>query len=259
MTKPTISVICAVYNRERVLADALDSIFQQSYPAIQAIVIDGLSSDRTPVVVDRYRDRIGVAVREKDEGIYDALNKGIRHASGEVIGFLHADDMLADAEVLADVGRIFENPEVDAVYGELLYVAEDDQDRIVRYWQESPYRVERFRRGWMPPHPTVYLRRKVYEQFGDFRTDLGTAADYELMVRLMVKHQIRVKFLPRVMVKMRVGGKSNASLANRRKANLADANAWRVNDLTPPPLLRLSKPLRKLPQYWRRPRPTSPT
>jgi len=255
MSQPTISVICAVYNRQHVVADALESILGQSYPAVETVVIDGMSTDRTPEVVQQFGDRIDVSVREKDDGIYDALNKGIRHASGNVIGFLHADDMLADSEVLADVGRIFEDQSVDAVYGELLYVAEDDISRIVRYWDERPYRAQRFRLGWMPPHPTVYLRREVYEQFGDFRTDLGTAADYELMVRLMVKHQIRVKFLPRVMVKMRVGGKSNASLANRRKANLADANAWRVNDLPPPPLLRLTKPLRKLPQYWRRPRP----
>lgn len=248
-----ISLITAVYNRERTIGDAIASVKNCGRNDLEYLVIDGDSTDGTQQVVEQAGETVHAYVREPDGGIYDALNKGIERSSGDVIGFLHADDLLADSEALDSIADLFESGDFDAVYADLTYVDAMNPQRVVRYWKSGSYNVQKFRSGWMPPHPTVYIRRSVYDRFGGYRTDLGSAADYECMVRLMVKHQIRVGYLPRVTVKMRVGGESNASIKNRLKANQADCAAWAANGLRAPLGLRFSKPLRKLPQYWRRP------
>ncbi len=250
---PKVSIVTAIYNNAATVANAIESVLGQSYPNIEYVVVDGMSNDGTDQVIGRYADRIAVSVREPDHGIYDALNKGLRLATGEVIGFLHADDYLADPSIIEQVAARFNDPGLDAVYGDLLYVQAEDPNRIVRFWDSGPYDVNKFRWGWMPPHPTVYLRRSCYDRFGVFREDFDIAADYELMLRLFVRNQIRVSYLDRIMVKMRVGGKSNASLANRLRANTEDRRAWLVNGIRPPMALRFTKPLRKLSQFWRKP------
>ncbi|GAA5511091.1 glycosyltransferase family 2 protein [Novipirellula caenicola] len=245
-----ISVITAVYNRAATLGDAIDSVLAQQNVELEYIVVDGNSTDATPEIVQRYGERITRSIREPDAGIYDALNKGIVAATGDVIGFLHADDWLADAQTLRRVAEALSEDSVDGVYGDLVYVDGVDPSLQRRYWRAGAYDVNRFRRGWMPPHPTVYLRRRCYEQFGNFDLNIKTAADYELLVRMMVKHKIRMQYIPEVMVKMRVGGASNASLKNRLAANRDDQRAWAMNGLTPPWGLRLTKPLSKLPQFF---------
>ena len=248
-----ISVVTAVYNRKPTIADAIHSVTSQTHSDLEYIVIDGMSNDGTDAVIDANIDSIHNSIREPDSGIYDALNKGIAASSGDVVGFLHADDLFADPNVIDRVSQKFESGDYDAVYGDLTYVSFEDPDKIIRYWRSGAYSKNRFRFGWMPPHPTVYIRKEIYQKFGNYRIDHGSAADYECMVRLMVKNHIRVGYVPQVAVKMRVGGESNASIKNRLNANQADRAAWTENGLKPPFGLRFTKPLSKLPQYFMRP------
>lgn len=247
-----ISVVTAVYNRRETIAEAIQSVASQSCD-LEYVVIDGLSTDGTDEVIQQHAAKIDISIREKDGGIYDALNKGIAASTGEVIGFLHADDLFADSSVIQRVQDKFQSGDYDAVYADLTYVDFENPNRVIRYWRSRPYRRSRFWYGWMPPHPTVYVRREIYEKFSSYRVDLGSAADYECMLRLMVKQKIQVGYIPHVAVKMRVGGESNASVKNRLNANLSDRRAWLENGLRPPLGLRFLKPLSKLPQYWRRP------
>ncbi|MCA9131729.1 MAG: glycosyltransferase [Planctomycetales bacterium] len=248
-----ITTVTAVYNRSATIQSAVESVQRQSYTNREYITIDGMSSDGTSEIIQRFSCAITRSIREPDRGIYDALNKGIRAATGDIVGFLHADDMLADESVLERIADRFARGDCDAVYGDLVYVDAQEPGRVIRYWKSGDYSLNRFQWGWMPPHPTVYVRKEIYQQYGSYRTDLGTAADYECMVRLMVGHQIRVAYIPEIFVKMRVGGKSNASLKNRLSANRQDRQAWIENGLAPPRALRLTKPLSKIPQYFRSP------
>jgi glycosyltransferase len=197
--------------------------------------------------------------------MYDALNKGFRQASGEVVGVLHADDVYADDRVLAKVVEAFEKTGADSCYGDLEYITAEppggssewsealtlDGWRVVRRWRAGGFRPEAFYWGWMPPHPTFFVRRSIYEKYGMFRLDLGTAADYELMLRFLLKHRISTTYIPDVLVRMRLGGKSTVSLGARLRANEKDRKAWYVNDLRPYPWTIPLKPLRKLPQFLR--------
>jgi len=248
-----VSVVTAAYNRVNSIESTIESVAIQDDRTLEYVTIDGMSSDGTDQIIQRHHSVIDTSVREPDDGIYDALNKGIKASTGDVVGFLHADDMFACEDAVSKIRKVFEQQDVDAVYGDLCYVKSDNPNSVVRYWKSGNYRVQNFRRGWMPPHPTVYVKREVYEEFGSYRTDFGSAADYECIVRLMVKHQIRVQYIPQVLVKMRVGGESNASLSNRILANKSDRLAWTSNGLKPPFGLRFTKPLLKLNQYFKTP------
>jgi len=246
-----VSIVTAVYNRVGTLPDTIESVLKQTYPDIEYIVVDGMSTDGTDEVISKYSSRIDHCVREKDKGIYDALNKGIRLATGDVVGLLHADDFFSDREVVESIAHEFKgNARLMGTYGDLVYVDSQDVTRRIRNWKSGQYDPRRFKTGWMPPHPTVYLRRDCYAEFGVFRDDFQIAADYELLLRMMFVHQIPMGYIPRTLVSMRVGGKSNASLANRLAANREDRRAWKVNGLRPPMGLRFLKPLRKLAQYF---------
>lgn len=247
-----ISVVTAVYNAERTILDAIDSIGLQEFKNVEHIVIDGESTDSTSSILKNCNS-IDKLVCEKDEGIYDAMNKGIRAATGDVIGFLHADDLLADPQSLQAIADAFVDDSVQAVYGDLTYVVFDDPSRVIRYWKSRDFYRPNFLRGWMPPHPTFYVRREIYERYGLYRTDLGSAADYECMLRLLYRYQIQSKYIPQILVKMRVGGQSNASLKNRFAANREDYRAWKENGFRPPFGLRITKPLSKITQFFRRP------
>jgi glycosyltransferase len=247
-----ISIITAVYNSAGTIGDCLVSVKQQTYPAIEHIVIDGASTHNTLEIVRDISPHARV-VSEPDKGIYDALNKGVRMASGDVIGILHADDLFAGPDILTKVQACLSSNGADACYGDLLYVARGDTTKIIRYWRSGQYHPRSFYWGWMPPHPTFFVKRAVYEKYGLFNLAMGSAADYELMLRFLVKQRVRVAYIPEVLVKMRVGGTSNASLANRIRANRNDRKAWEVNGLRPYPWTLLFKPLRKIPQYFMRP------
>jgi len=260
-----ISIITAVHNGAATIGDCIESVRRQEHPA-EHIIIDGCSNDGTLAVLEHYRHCLARVVSEPDQGMYDAMNKGIALASGDVVGILNADDLFAGARVLTEVARVFADEKVESCYGDLVYVRGEGrgkgQDRpvegsdpfnlhlpVVRYWRSGSYDRRKFYRGWMPPHPTFFVRKRVYEMFGVFDTRLGSAADYELMLRFLLRHGISSVHIPEVMVRMRTGGRSNASLYNRLEAHRMDREAWRLNGLTPFPWTILLKPLSKLPQY----------
>jgi glycosyltransferase len=246
--KPEVSVVTAVRNGSETIRDCIESVQGQSYP-VEHVIIDGGSTDGTLEIIEEYRSNLSVVISEPDLGIYDAMNKGIRFATGDVIGTLNADDFYAHDRVIARVAQEFANQIVDASYSDLNYVASCDTRRVVRVWRSRKYRAGGFYRGWMPPHPTFFVRRKVYERYGGFDLGLGSAADYELMLRFLLKHRINAVYIPEVLVNMRCGGVSNRSLKNRLLANRMDRQAWKVNRLTPHPWTLLVKPIRKIDQY----------
>jgi glycosyltransferase involved in cell wall biosynthesis len=245
-----ISLITITYNSASTLEDTILSVVNQSYKNIEYIIVDGGSTDGTQVIIEKYKSSIPVFISEKDEGLYDALNKGIRLATGDVIGIIHSDDFYTNNDVIKHVAGTFEKNSADAVYADLYYVNKDDTSKIFRKWKSGTYRHGMFVNGWMPPHPTLFVRKACYDAFGLFNLDLGSAADYEMCLRLIHKHRIRLAYLPEFIIKMRVGGKSNASLTNRLMANQNDRKAWQVNGLKPRFYTLYLKPLRKIAQFF---------
>lgn len=226
-----ISVITAVRNRVATVGEALDSVHSQSWPDVEHVVIDGVSTDGTLEILETRRRELAVLVSERDSGIYDALNKGLKLATGDVIGLMHSDDIYADEHVLADIAAAFADPEIDAVYGDLDYVAHNDTSRVIRRWRSGEYSRVRLAEGWMPPHPTLYLRRHVIEHWGGFDETFRIAADYDVILRYFGKGGIRPAYVPRVLVKMRVGGESNRSLGRVMRKSREDYRALRRNDI----------------------------
>ncbi len=286
---PSLSIITPTFNAAATIDCCLKSVQGQTVPC-EHLIIDGGSVDHTLRVIKKIQ-RDAKIVSEPDCGIYDALNKGIRSARGDVVGILHADDFYAAPDILEKVARVFVDPQVDSCYGDLVYVAQkhvkcekgnvkrekgetgdrpwvrgqggstDNSEvtiqhskfRVVRYWKSGEFWPERFYQGWMVPHPTFFVRRSVYEKYGLFRLDMGSAADYELMLRFLLRNRISTRYIPEVLVRMRIGGTSNASLKNRLAANRMDRKAWTVNGLRPYPWTTWLKPLRKVRQWMDRP------
>ncbi|RDV14855.1 glycosyltransferase [Pontibacter diazotrophicus] len=244
-----VSIITIVYNNCETIADAIDSVLCQTYPNIEYIVVDGLSTDGTVDVVKGYGDRITHFVSEKDGGLYDAINKGIRMATGDVIGLLHSDDIFYSKEAITAVAAAFKANNCESVYADLVYVDREKPERVTRNWKSGSYKRDNFIYGWMPPHPTFYVKREVYERLGLYNTLFKSAADYELMLRYLYKHNISTAYVPECLVRMRVGGKSNVTLKNRIRANKEDHTAWHINGLQPRFYTRYLKPLRKLTQF----------
>jgi glycosyltransferase involved in cell wall biosynthesis len=226
-----ISVITAVFNRASTLAEALRSVRVQTWPQVEHIVIDGGSTDGTLDVLARHGASVSQIVSEPDKGLYDALNKGIRRATGDIVGFMHADDAYASPHALERVAAAFEDPAVGAVYGDLVYVNKDDVSRVVRYWRAGQYRRQRLTHGWMPPHPTFYVRREHYQRFGGFDTRFRIAADYENMLRILWAGDIKATYIPEVLVRMRTGGVSNRSFLNIVQKSCEDFAALRQNGI----------------------------
>lgn len=241
------SIVTAVYNRAAVLEDALRSVHGQTHGAVEHLVIDGASTDGTLAILARHRARLATLVSETDRGVYDALNKGLRLATGDVVGFLHADDGYADPGTLARVASAFADPAVDAVYGDLEYVSRDDPARVVRRWRSGACTPGQLRLGWMPPHPTFFARRELYERLGGFDTAYRIAADYELMLRF-IGAGIRMAYVPRVLVRMRLGGMSNRSLRQMWRKSREDLSVMRRHRIGGVGTLA-AKNLRKLAQF----------
>jgi len=222
-----ISIITATWQSVGTLPDCLASVAGQTWPRREHVVIDGASTDGTVDLVNSHVPPVSCFVSEPDAGIYDALNKGIARARGDVIGFLHADDLYASADVLEQVAEAFADPTVDAVYGDLQYVRKEDTSRVVRHWTSVPFSRRRLHWGWMPPHPTLYLRRRWYEQIGGFDTRYRIAADYYSMLQLFSQPDFKAVYLPKVMVRMRMGGASNRSLSAIVRKSREDWDALR--------------------------------
>ncbi len=203
-------------------------------------------------IVNQYKDKITTLVSEKDNGLYDALNKGIALATGDIIGILHSDDFYTTNTVIAHIIETITKHNADAAYADLYYVDKNDTNIVFRKWKSGNYKQGLFLNGWMPPHPTFFAKRKCYEEFGSFNLNLVSAADYELLLRFIHKHKIKLAYLPEFIIKMRVGGKSNVSLYNRLRANNEDRKAWKLNGLTPRFYTLYFKPLRKIIQLFRK-------
>lgn len=245
-----ISIITVVYNGEKTIKDSILSVLRQDFLNKEYIIIDGASKDGTMKIVSEFSDQIQVIRSEPDAGIYDAMNKGIAMATGDIIGILNADDVFANDRVLSTVAKTFETSGIEGSYGDLVYVDAESGQRVTRTWISGTYKPNSFLWGWMPPHPTIFLKKDVYAKYGNFRLDMGSAADYELMLRMLYKNNIRTAYIPEVLVRMRAGGVSNMSLKNRWSANQNDRLAWTVNGLKPYPFTLLLKPLRKVHQFF---------
>lgn len=243
------SLITPTYNSAATLKDTLESIKAQKEVDLEYIIVDGASKDETAEIVQGYREHIAHFISEPDKGIYDAMNKGVKLATGDVIGILNSDDFYAHGRTLADVCAAFSESHADAVYGNLQYVDFNNIAKVVRHWHSGSYRRANFLYGWMPPHPAFFVRRELYEKHGLYDTSFRTSADYELMLRFLYKHHATAHYLPQVLVKMRTGGISNSSLRHRLYANKEDRRAWSKNGLKPYFYTTLLKPLRKVGQY----------
>jgi len=197
-----ISIITATYNAADTICDCLECIACQKID-VEHILIDGASTDSTMKIIDAHRDHLTHVVSEPDEGIYDAMNKGLNLVSGDVIGILNADDFYPYDGTLEKVLSVFDDPSIEACYGDLVYVDVQNTDNVVRFWRSGHFNLNKFYWGWMPPHPTFFVRRSVYERYGFFNLGLGSAADYEIMLRFLLKHQIKVAYISEILVQGR--------------------------------------------------------
>ncbi|NTD95626.1 glycosyltransferase [Agrobacterium tumefaciens] len=245
-----ISIITVIYNGEAYLKECIESIIGQSYQDIEYIIVDGASTDGTLKIVEDYRHAVTHLVSEPDRGLYDAINKGILLASGEVVGILNADDMLADENVIAQVAKAFtEHAEINAIYGDLNYIR-PVSNQILRTWKSKQADKLDIAKGWMPAHPTLYIKRDLFEQYGNYALDIGTAADYDLILRYFFVYQLKAVYLPILMVNMRMGGVSNKNLSSLAGAFKNDYKALKRNRILNPIKVLFRKKLSKIMQYW---------
>ncbi|MEC4684603.1 MAG: glycosyltransferase family 2 protein [Nitrospirota bacterium] len=243
-----VSIITVVYNGAENIEDSIRSVIGQTHDDIEYVIIDGGSTDGTLDIIKRYEQNIAKVISEPDNGIYDAMNKGLEVASGDVVGILNSDDLYADRTVIENVVEYFSEKNVDSCYGDLVYVDRHNTNVPVRHWKSGEFLKHRFRNGWMPPHPTFFVKRDVYRKYGFLNIGFPLAADYELMLRFLYKHEVSTTYIPRVLVKMRTGGTSTPGLYTVR-AVAENYKAWKVNDLNPNPITFVLKPLSKLLQY----------
>lgn len=244
-----ISIITASYNSAQTILCTLKSVSDQTYNAIEHIIIDGASKDNTVDICTNYNSNL-IILSEKDKGIYDAMNKGIMMASGEVIGILNSDDMYLDGKVINDIMECFKNdPELDIVYGNLQYVNRLDINKVVRKWTSLPYYPRFFENGNVPPHPALFVKNRVYKEAGLFNLDYKLAADYEFMLRIFKKHNFKSLYINRLIIKMRLGGATNKSIANIINGNKEIIRAWKNNGLKVPFTLMPLKMLKRFFQF----------
>ena len=217
-----VSIITVTYNSERFLKNAIQSVYHQDYPEIEYIIVDGGSSDQTLSIIEQNSACVSKWISEKDDGMYDAINKGMKMATGEIIGILNSDDMLATKDIISKIVSCFKEQKVDSIFGDLLYVDAEETNKIHRFWKGMQYKRESFNLGWMPAHPTFYVRKEIVDQLGGYEPNYFSASDFELMTRYLYKHRISSHYLPELFVKMRKGGMSNGSLKKRLRANRRD-------------------------------------
>lgn len=259
MNTPTITIITVVKNGKQTLPFAIESVIEQNYSQLQHIIMDGASSDGTQQIIEQYAERYPhISFTSKpDKGMYYALNEGIERASGDIIGFLHADDFLYSPDVLKTVAS--EMGTADGIYGDLVYVSPKNIEKVRRFWQSCPYKAGAFRKGWHPPHPALYLKRAVYERFGGFDTSLRLGNDVEFMMRLFERHHIEARYIPKTLVGMRLGGISNRSFSNIYQQNKSIMEAFAKNNLRVSwPYFIFHKGANRLKQFIKQPKEVKP-
>lgn len=245
-----VTIITVTHNAVLFLADCIESIIAQDYHDIEHIIVDANSTDGTLDIIKHYDKQISCWLSEKDAGMYDAINKGMALATGSIIGILNSDDKLASNEVISDIVNCFKRKQVDAVYGDLVYVEKLNMQNIIRYWKGNSFKRFRFNYGWMPAHPTFYIRASLIKDLGGYETHYYTAADYEFMTRYLYRFRINACYLPKLIVRMRAGGQSNKNLKIRLRANRRDYLAMKENKIPFPLAVSILKPIIKLHQYY---------
>ncbi|MCJ8345223.1 glycosyltransferase [bacterium] len=246
-----ISIVTVVFNNEATIADCIESVLSQDYEQIEYIVIDGKSTDQTLNIINRYTDKIDLIISETDNGLYDAMNKGLKLATGDFIGTLNSDDFYAHNHVVSRVVDTLQNSNADSCYANLVYV-DPKSYKVLRYWNSGQYQKKSFLYGWMPPHPTFFVKRIHFENLGYFNTNLINSADYELMLRFLYANNISSSYLNEVAIVMRTGGHSNMTLSNRLRANREDRKSWILNNIKPLPFSITIKFIAKIIQFFRR-------
>jgi glycosyltransferase len=246
-----ISIITVVHNNKKHIEGCIDSVINQTYKDLEYIIVDGGSTDGTVDIIQNSKVKIQncVFLSEKDNGIYDAINKGIKNSNGDVIGLLHSDDVFADNNVVEQVVSKFDNTKTDSVYGDLEYVSANDTNRRLRYWRAGDCDIKKLKHGWMPPHPAFFVKREVFSKFGLYSTEYKVAADYEMVLRLLWKERITTEYLPIVITKMRWGGASNRDIASVMLKSREDYEALKANSVPNPLIAVFMKNVRKLNQF----------
>jgi len=244
-----VSIITVTKNSAKHLSDCIESVRKQNYKDIEHIIIDGKSTDDTLEIIQNNLEYISYWISETDRGMYDAINKGLEVATGDIVGILNSDDMFASADAVRSIVDGFETSGADSIYGDLVYVDPKNIHRIIRYWRGISYKRYRFRYGWMPAHPTFYIRRKLIDQYGLYENHYYTAADYEFMARYLFLHKVSSRYIDAMLVKMRNGGISNGNFKSRFRANRRDFLAMKKNKIPFAFIVSILKPILKLPQY----------
>lgn len=244
-----ISIITVCYNSAATIRDTIESVLAQTHPDIEYIIVDGASTDVTLTIIHDYDTRIAKIISEPDQGLYDAINKGIKVSTGEIIGLMHSDDVYSNKNILSIVAAEFNVDSIEAVYGDLTYITKAPPPRTIRYWKSGQFSLNKLKHGWMPPHPTLYLRRHVFQKNGYYDTNYRISADYDAILRWFGGAQIRSSYIPEVLVKMRVGGESNRSLKKILQKTREDYLAIKSNQIGGLATL-FFKNIRKLHQFF---------
>jgi glycosyltransferase len=246
---PIVSIITAVKNNKEFIEDAIKSVLGQTYPNIEYIVIDGSSTDGTFDIIKKYQSKISKCISEPDNGIFDALNKGIKNSTGDIICFLHSDDILANDKVIEKIAHWFISTNADVVYSDLVYVSKKNINKVIRYWKAGKFSAKSLKFGWMPPHPAMFVKRSLYDKYGLFDIGLKIASDYDIILRLLKNSPDTIFYTQEVFVKMRLGGKSNRSFKNIMLKSKEDYRALRNNGFSSPAFTLFFKNVRKLNQF----------
>jgi len=248
-----ISIITVVLNNNKYIESCINSVLNQTYDNKEYIVIDGGSTDGSVDIIEKNSDKIDKWISEPDKGIYDAMNKGIKMSTGEIIGILNSDDYYESNNVISTVVKEFQDKNVDSVFADLVFVKRDDLQRIIRYYKSSNFSTNKFSYGWMPAHPTFFVKRHCYDRYGLFKTDYRIAADYELLVRFLAKHKISFSYIPQIVIKMRTGGVSTKSIKSTWTLNNEIIRACRENGIETNIIKVYSKYFLKIFEFFDRP------
>jgi glycosyltransferase involved in cell wall biosynthesis len=248
-----VSIVTIALNAAETIEATINSVLSQDYKNIEYIVVDGGSTDGTLDIINRYKNKIAKVISEPDNGIYDAMNKGLRSSTGDILATLNGDDVYAEKTTVSRMAEFIESNGLDAAYGDMIYVDRRDSMHVKRFWQPGQYKRGAFCHGWVIPHPTFFCRKEIFEKHGYFNDKMQIAADFELMLRLIEKHRINIGYLPKVIVKMSTGGRANV-LQGIIQGNREIISSFRLNGLRLSPWFFVCKPITKMSQLFRKPK-----